>query len=244
MKSDLKSRVIMLFAAVFLAGCATSGGPVAEDPSITVADLKALPAPDSSGFAPGSLEEVVRPLDVVSVVVFGVPELSREALRVGLDGTFDFPLIGAVDADGHTLREVAQDMEARLAGTYVRDPDIQLSFVSREGQVFTIGGEVKIPGQYPIIRPMTLMQAVALGQGRTEFSQLREVMIFREVDDQRYIGVYDLRGIQRGNYQDPAIYPSDVIMVGESAGARRLTMLAQFAPLVVNPLILLDRAVR
>ncbi len=243
-KSDLRIQSLGLLAAIFLVGCGGGGGPIGEDPSVSVTDLTTLPAPRSAGSSKVNAVELVRPLDVLSVSVFGVEELSREEIRVGLDGNFDYPLIGAVQADGRSLVEISYEMEARFAGVYVRNPDIQVSFVSREAQVFTIGGEVQQPGQYPIIQPITLLQAVAIGQGRTEYAQLREVMIFREVDDQRYIGVYDMTAIQRGNYPDPEVYPHDVIVVGESPGFRRIARLAQFVPLITNPLILLERTLR
>lgn len=244
MKTNLKRSLVSLASAVLLVSCATSGGPVGEDPSVTVTDLTELPIPRSSGFTEKGDAEVVRPLDVLSISVFGVEELSREEVRIGLEGAFDYPLIGVVEADGRSLTQISDDMEARLAGTYVLHPDIQLAFVSRDGQVFTIGGEVEQPGQYPILQSTTLQQAVAIGGGRTDYSQLREVVVSREVDGQQYIGVYDLEAIQRGNYPDPKIYPHDVIMVGESPVFRRIARLAQFVPLITNPLILLDRVTR
>jgi len=243
-KSVFRTPFAALFAVVFLAGCATSGGPIGDDPSIAVADLTALPAPGVSGFSQGRDTEVVRSLDVLSVAVFGVDELSRDKVRVGLNGSFEYPLIGTVQADGRELTDIADEMETRMAGSIVRNPDVQVSFVAREGQVFTIGGEIEAPGQYPINRPVTLMEAVAIGRGRTEYARMQEILVFRNVADQRYIGVYDLGAIQRGNYPDPQIYPEDIIMVGESPMLRNLARLGQLAPLITNPLILISRVAR
>lgn len=236
--------LIGLPAALALAGCASTGEAIAEDPSIVIADLSTLPIPTTSGYSRSGRAELVRPLDVLSVFVFGVEELSREEIRVGHGGYFDFPLIGAVQANGRSLAEIAHEMETRLSDDYIRNPDVQLDFVAREGQVFTIGGEVEQPGQYPILQPTTLLEAVAIGRGRSEYADLREVMVFREVDEQRYIGVYDLAAIRRGNYPDPEIYPHDTIVVGETGWTRRFARLAPLVPLISSPLILLERVLR
>lgn len=244
MKSDSRASILGLLAALALSGCATSGGPIGEDPSIAIAELTALPVPNGSGFSAADAVETVRPLDVLSISVFGVEELSLNEVRVGLSGTFDYPLIGTVQADGRSLSEISYEMETRLAGTFVLNPDVRVDFFSREAQVFTIGGEVQKAGQYPILQPTTLVEAVAIGGGRTDFARLSEVMIFREVEGQRYIGVYDLGAIRRGNYPDPEIYPQDLIMVGESNQLRTLGRVSQYVSLITSPLILLERLSR
>jgi polysaccharide export outer membrane protein len=53
--------------------------------------------------------------------------------------------------------------------------------------------------------------------------------------------LYDLQAIARGNYADPAVYPNDVIMVGESQTRRFLSALAGVAPLLTSGVILVDR---
>jgi len=242
--SRLKASFCSLLAAGFLAGCATSGGPIGEDPLISIAELTELPAPSNSGYSQGYAVEIVRPQDILSISVFGVEELSRDDVRVGLDGTFDYPLIGSVQADGRSLAEISYDLETRLAGTFVRNPDVQVDFVSRDAQVFTIGGEITRGGQYPIVQSTTLLEAVAIGGGRTDFAQPREVMIFREVNGERYIGVYDLVAIERGNYPDPEIFPHDMIVIGESTQLRRVSQVSKFVSLITSPLILLERLLR
>lgn len=243
MTKRLACLATSLAALIALQGC-SSRGPIGEDPSLAVADLASLPQPTNADYARPGYIEVVRPLDVLSVSVFGVEELSFEEIRVGQGGSFDFPLIGDVEANGRSLAEISFEMEQRLATSYVRNPDVRIDFASREAQLFTVGGEVEMPGQYPIIRPITLVEAVAIGRGGSDFARLREVVVFREIDGRRYIGVYDLTAIQRGNYPDPQIYPNDVIVVGASANQRLLTQLAPFIPLVTTPLILIEQATR
>lgn len=235
-----KTGLCALALAVLMPLSACSRGPIGEDSSIVVADLTALPTPTSQDYSRSPIDEVVRPHDVLQVAVFGVAELSR-SVRVGQGGYFDFPLIGAVQANGRTLAEVSYEVETRLSDNYVRDPDVTVEFETREGQVFTVGGEVGRPGQHPITRPTTLMQAVAIAGWTDQYSRRDEVLVFREIDNQRYIGVYDMTAIERGNYPDPQIYANDVIMVGESPSRRLIDNILRYTQLITSPVVLVDR---
>ncbi len=235
--------VILAFAASGMLAACSSPGPIGQDPGVAVADLSSLPTPGAEDYSAGPQGDVARPLDVLTINVFGVSDLDR-TVRVGAGGFFEYPLIGAVQANGRSLAEIAYELETRLSGGYVRQPDVTVEYGERAGQIFTIGGEVGSPGQYRLIQATTLMEAVAIGGGTTEYSQLDEVLVFREVGGQRFIGVYDMKAIQRGNYPDPQIYAHDVVMVGDSPNRRLIADVLQYTQLVTSPLILLDRAVR
>ena len=227
---------LMAVACVSLASCA-GAGPIGDAPSIEVADLSALPAP--------SVEETsaIRPQDSLQINVLGFPDLSRE-LVVGNSGTFQFPLIGVVQADGRTPLAISQDIAARLRGNYVVNPEVTVDVLEQPGRLVTVGGQVNRPGMHSALRSMTLLEAVALGGGTSDTAKLSEVLIFRTVDGQRYIGLYDLGAIQRGNYSDPQIYAGDIVQVGDSPTLRRIQAITALAPLVTTPIILLDRVLR
>lgn len=235
----IRKLLLAFCATALVAGCAKPQ-PVGQSSGTMVAELSSLPAPGPQDYASGRGDDQARPLDVLAISVFGVPELNR-TVRVGNGGFFDYPLIGAVQANGRTLAEIGYELETRLKGTYVRDPDVTVEFGERSGQVFTVGGEVGKPGQYPIAQNTSLMEAIAIGGGRTSFSRLSEVLVFREINGQRYIGVYDMTAIQRGNYPDPQVYAHDIIMVGDSPSRRAMADLLQYTQVVTSPLILLQQ---
>jgi len=199
--------------------------------------------PSAADYAPEITFSEIRPLDVIQVDVFGIPELSGE-VQVSANGSVDFPLIGSIEAQGRTIEEFSLLMENSLRSTYVREPDVTSRITERNEQFFTVGGEVARPGRFPISGPISLMQAVAMGGGFDEYATRNEVLVFRTVGEDRYIGVYNLEGIQRGNYADPAIYPDDIVMVGDSPGARRLQNILAITTALTSPLILLERVLR
>ena len=84
---------------------------------------------------------------------------------------------------------------------------------------------------------MTLVRAIAAAGGAGDFAKTSEVLVFRTVDGQRMAAIYDLRGIQRGNYDDPEIYPNDVVIVGDSPQKRLIRDAIGVAPALVAPLL-------
>ena len=231
----LRTTILAISCAV-LASCAGSG-PIGEAASVEVLTLDALPEP--------TLEKasVIRPQDSLRVSVLGFPDLSRE-LVVANSGTFQFPLIGVIQAEGRTPFEISRDIADRLRGTYVVNPEVTVDVTQQPGRLITVGGEVNRPGMHQALRSVSLLEAIALGGGTTDTAKLSEVLIFRTVDQQRYIGLYDLRAIQRGNYPDPQVFEGDIIQVGDSPTLRRIQAITALAPLVTTPIILLDRVLR
>src|SRR5690606_428935 len=140
---------------------------------------------------------LIGPLDTIEVNVFGVSELSRE-MQVDGSGRIAMPLIGTLDAGGKTAGELAADIEAALAGRYIRDPDVTINILSSVSQVVTVDGEVVEPGLYPVTNQMTLLRAIASAKGLDEFADLKDVVILRRVNGQEMAGLYNVAAIRRG----------------------------------------------
>jgi polysaccharide export outer membrane protein len=230
-------------AALLLVLGACAAGPVGQDPSIELANLSALPVPGAADYALPPGTALIRPLDKLKIQVFGVEELERE-INVDSDGTVDFPLVGTVQANGLTATELAARIEDGLRGSYLLNPDVTVAVLESPAQLVTVGGEVEKPGQYPAIGSMTLMDAIAAGGGTSPTARLSEVIVFRTVGGQRYVGIYDMKAIARGNYADPQVYPNDVIMVGDSPARRLFANIVATAPLLTSGVILIDRLSR
>ena len=97
------------------------------------------------------------------------------------------------------------------------------------------------PGEYPVLGRQSLLRVVNQAGGLADYAKLDDVLILRTVNRQRYIGAYNIQAIQRGNYDDPTVYPNDIIIVGDSPNRRRLDGILQFAPLLSTSAILIDR---
>ncbi len=147
------------------------------------------------------------------------------------------PLAGTIDARGKTAGELATAVEAALRKRYVRNPEVTVNIKSSVSQVVTINGQVIEPGLYPVTNQMTLMRAIASAKGMSEFASQNDVVILRMVNGRRMAGLYNVEAIQRGVYDDPAVYANDVIVVGDSPQRRMFSTFVALSPLLAGPLI-------
>ena len=220
-----------------LAACASTpklGGAA----NLAVVNATELPSPERSDIAASTRPYYVGPLDKLNIDVFGIPELTQREVQVDSEGRLSFPLAGTMNVAGLTPPEIEQLLVQRLRVAHVRQPQVTVNLKEMISQRLTIEGEVKKPGLYPITGKMTLLRAIALSEGTTEFSKLNDVVVFRSVDGKNYAALYNLNAIRHGAYQDPDVYPGDIVMVGESRGRRLFKDLLQVVPLLTSPLII------
>lgn len=235
----MMQRLSILFSAFALSAC---GGPtlLGGSPDVTVASADGLPEPTRIDQLSSNRPYLIGPFDKLKIDVFGVEDLSKE-MQIDASGRLSFPLIGVVEASGLTPGELADELEKRLQGRYVRDPQVTVNLEETVSQVITVDGQVTKPGLYPVIGRMTLMRAVATAGGAGEFAKLEDVVIFRSVNGEQLAGLYNLKAIRRGAYSDPEVFANDVIVVGDSQARRLFRDLIQASPLITTPLIILFR---
>ena len=195
-----------------------------------------LPAPTRGDLQQQGRPYLIGPFDKLRIEVFGNNDLSRD-LQADSNGQFSYPLLGVVDANGKTPQEVETEIATRLRANHVRDPRVTVNLTESVSQVVTIDGQVVQPGQYPVVGRMTLQRAIATARGTTEFARQTNVLIFRQVNGQQYVGLYNLAAIRAGLYADPEIHPNDVIVVDEDRARRLFRDLISLAPTLAAPLV-------
>ncbi len=220
--------------ALVFSGCASV--PPLGGAGVEVVAGTEMPSPTRTDIVTSTRPYLIGPYDKLTIDVFGIDQLKRQ-VQIDASGRLSFPLIGVVEAAGRTPDEVAGDIENRLRGAYVRDPQVTVNLEQAVSQVITVDGEVARPGLFPVVGRMTLMRAVATAGGVDEYANLEDVVIFREVEGQRLVGVYSLKGIRRGNYPDPEVFANDVIIVGDSPTRRMIDQILGLGPLLTTPLI-------
>ncbi len=83
-----------------------------------------------------------------------------------------------------------------------------------EKDVFYIRGEVTKPGSYFLDSGMTVLKAITVAGGFTQFANRREVELLRSKNnDMRDRVIVNLKAIEDGKKQDVAIDPNDIIIV-------------------------------
>ena len=190
--------ILVLLLALAAFGCAT----------VDTGYLK-VPRPAVAG-------DVLGPDDVVTVTVRLEDSLSGE-FRVNADGTIAYPLLGALPAAGKTPSEVAEDLRARLADGYLRDPQVAVALTTMNSRKVSVLGEVTKPGRYPYREGMTLVAAVADAGGTTDSAVLAYVLLTRRIDGKDYSVQVPYRDITRGKAPDMELAPNDIVVVQESS---------------------------
>jgi polysaccharide export outer membrane protein len=118
--------------------------------------------------------------DVLEVVVWHEPELTR-VVPVRPDGKISLPLAGEIEAAGKTPAELQEGLTKALSG-YIQDTRVAVLVREINAARVFILGEVTHPGGFPLRGPMTVVQAMALAGGRTEFAS-DEVVWLRQKPD-------------------------------------------------------------
>jgi polysaccharide export outer membrane protein len=111
---------------------------------------------DSSG-----LDYVLTEMDVVSVQVFGEPDLSSQAQRIDGSGRIRMGLIATIEVAGMTLREAEKRIEgAYVDGRYLRSPQVTIQVGNYAAKYISILGEVASPGRLQLEDESSTMRVV------------------------------------------------------------------------------------
>lgn len=210
--------------AALLASCADSrGGPIPYGQTLAVPDAPTLATLES--------DYKIAPMDKLDVKVFKSQDLSGE-FEVDLAGHISLPLVGEVEAANLTTAQLDQRLTSLLGQKYLENPDVAVAIKSSSGRVVTVDGAVREPGAYPVLRPISLLQAMALAKGATEEANIRRVAVFRTIGGVRQAAAFDVLSIRRGQDPDPAIYPGDIVVVDGSGIKALQKQLLQGIPLL------------
>lgn len=203
--------ILSALAALVLSGC---GGPQMDVSQMTAAqpvDLQTVQAVVST-----PTEYRIGVGDKLNVRVFQVTDLSFDELVVDTSGNIQMPLIGAVTGAGRTAGEMSIDIAERLSAQYLRNPQVTVTVTEAASQKITIDGAVTKPGVYEMRGSTSLLQAVAMAEGPTRVADLSRVAVFRTIDGQRSVALFDLGAIRQGRASDPQVLGDDVVVVDAS----------------------------
>jgi len=152
--------------------------------------------------------------DVLNITVYREDDLSL-IVRVGTDGCIPYPLLGNIKAAGLTVPELEKVLTEGLK-KYIQTPHVSI-FISEYSTV-TVNGEVLKPGMYPLKPGLTVLEAISLAGGFTDFAARNSVKIIRsENGTDKNIVVQAENISKKGNKsKDVQLKDRDIIFVPES----------------------------
>ncbi len=156
---------------------------------------------------------LVQPGDTLTVSVWKETELQGDVL-VRPDGGLSFPLAGDIEAAGHTVQEIRKALEIRLA-KYIPDPAVTVAVKRTDGSRIFVVGKVNRPGDFPLIRPIDVMQALSLAGGTTPFADVNGIRVLRREGDHQEVFRFRYSDVRRGRDlgQNILLHAGDTVVV-------------------------------
>ena len=141
-------------------------------------------------------------------------------IKVNPDGRVYLPALGAICAQGLTVEELKDEVDARYAAT-IPGIDVTPLITQRAPRFVYVLGEVRQPGRFTLEGPTTLLMALGMAGHTNLGANLRQVVVLRRGDDWRLLAtMLDVQGAVYGRRPAPAdeiwINDSDVIIVPKS----------------------------
>jgi polysaccharide export outer membrane protein len=115
--------------------------------------------------------------DRVAIKVFGQNELSGE-FEIDGSGQISYPLLGQLQAVGHTVDELRGVITDDLNRDFVVEPRVSVEVLNF--RPFFILGQVNSPGSYPYVNGLSVRQAVAVAGGFTRRARQSEAILVRD----------------------------------------------------------------
>ncbi len=128
----------------------------------------------------------------VSISAGGGQNLALMGYVVDLDGNIQHHRLGVFHAEGLTKNELAAEIKKRLTEPVelLKDPTVIIRYLNFRvtvlGEVSQVGS-VSIPGER-----LTILEAVALAGGISDYGKKDNVKIYREIDGKRETGTINL----------------------------------------------------
>jgi polysaccharide export outer membrane protein len=215
--------VIMLVGLCSMVALAQDAAPGSDSPnadaSATPSEAKATPLPPSN--TPASRVPAIQPAnyivgvgDVLEINVWKESELSK-TVPVRPDGMITLPLVGELKAVGLTPVQLQEQITNALTKV-VSEPQVTVMVVSVNSMSFNIMGNVNKPGYYPLTRPISILDAIALSGGFRDFAKQNKIYVLRKSEngtEQRL--KFNYKEVIKGKKmaQNITLQPHDVLVI-------------------------------
>jgi len=156
------SLVVFVCSILLLAGC--------FPPKFSPRDYEA-----PKGFLLG-------PEDELEITVWGNKELTRTT-AVRPDGLISMPIIGDVQAAGLTADALAQRIAERLKQYLATIPSVSVAVKEINSYSVYVTGEVTKPGKFQLKSYVTVLQAISMAGGFTDFASKNKLQVIRITED-------------------------------------------------------------
>lgn len=185
-------------------GCAQTQSPPPKTPN---------PAPPAANTAPltatsPGVGQAVDPNkysigaeDILYIQVWREQDFTR-MVAVRPDGKITMPLLGELQAAGETPMQLTKDLTEKL-GNYVNRPDVTVTVEQVRSKKYYIDGLVARPGEYSLVTPTRVLEALSKAGGFQEFANIKKIKILR--NEGKEIFKFNYKDVSRGKHLEQNI---------------------------------------
>ncbi len=156
---------------------------------------------------------VVGTEDSLGIVFWRERDMSADVV-VRPDGKISLPLLNDVEVDGLTPDQVRERV-TEMAKRYIEDPTVTVVVKQINSRKVFITGNVERPGTFPLLRPTTVLQLIALAGGLKEFANGGDIVLVRTegTKQETFSFNYDQLKNRKNLAQNIFLKPGDTIIV-------------------------------
>jgi polysaccharide export outer membrane protein len=165
--------------------------------------------PAGAGAPVNSNSYKVGPADILSVRVWDEPQFSGPVI-VQENGKITLPLIGDLDAGGHTPVDIEEEITKSLT-KYIVKPLVTVTVQEVGSRRYYMDGEIARPGEYPLVVPTTILEAISKAGGPAAFANAKKIYVLR--GDKRI--PFNYKNVLKGKNLDTNILlkPGDHVVI-------------------------------
>lgn len=176
--------------------------------------LGAAPRPgDSEPEPPSNNDYRIGVGDLLNIQVWKETDLTR-SVPVRPDGKISFPLLDDILAAGLTPLELKAVLTEKLR-QYLSEPRVTVLVEEVNSYKVYVMGEVMTPGALVLKSKTTLLQAISLAGGFTQYAKRNEITVLRRSGrrDERILVSYEKILSGKSPEQNLALEPDDTVVV-------------------------------
>jgi len=197
-------KIVLLIGLAMLVACASDIPSVKTLAKHQQSNPATLKSDDSYLIGPG---------DVLSIDIWKEPELSKQ-VSVRLDGHISLPLVNDIEAAGLTLAQLREQLAEKYKD-FVDVPEVSVTLIESRSKRIYLLGKVNTPGEYPLQKNMTVVQAISLAGGLAEWADSADMRLIRKIKGTERTFRVDYDAIVSGEDlgQNVQLQPDDTIFV-------------------------------
>jgi polysaccharide export outer membrane protein len=135
---------------------------------------------------------VIGPEDVLFVRVWREMDFTASYI-VRPDGKITIPLVGDVQAAGLTPERLGEQLKQALSD-FINAPDVTVTITQVNSKKFFITGQVNHAGEFPLVVPTRIFDALNNAGGFRDFANKKRIVIIRGAERIRFNYIDMLKG--------------------------------------------------